>query len=188
MLPQPSRVEKIGLEELYIYDGFFKAPDIKKYYATLKHANFTFLHASREDTVKHREWMADFSVDDFESHPLHQVAKDAALRIAKKGSLKCYDVFCNASSFGDMSFIHNDSTKANDISTLYYANSHWEPEWGGETVFFTDNLDARLAISLMPGRLIAFSGNLKHRAGIPTKICPEMRLSLSMRFEVLTNV
>jgi len=183
MNPTPTHIHCISDERILVFDDVFPAKEIDRFCRTLRHSSYTFLHASREDTEYHREWAAEFDVQDFVSHPLHDYAIAAAIVLSPSKTLKCYDVFCNASSFGDMSFIHHDSTKSNRISTLYYANDTWEPEWGGETVFFDNTRDASIAVGVRPGRLIVFSGQLLHRAGIPTRICPEVRLTMSIRFE-----
>ncbi|WP_394212637.1 2OG-Fe(II) oxygenase [Enterovibrio calviensis] len=183
MTSTPTRIEKVGLEKIYIFDDLFSKKQIERFGAVVSNAAFTFLHASRADTVKYREWCASFSVSDFMSHPLHKASIKVAKHFSGNKKLKCYDVFSSASTFGDMSFIHSDSTNSGDISILYYANSKWDPEWGGETIFYTERKDAALVVSVKPGRLIVFNGNVLHRAGTPTKLCPEVRITLSMRFE-----
>lgn len=36
----------------------------------------------------------------------------------------------------DVNFIH---VHENEIVALYYCNLTWQPEWGGETLFYKDN-------------------------------------------------
>lgn len=182
MNDKPTYSFSISEKKILVYDNLFSKESVKRFYDTLCLADFTFLHSSRNDTVQYREWAAGFSVEDFKTHQLHELALGIAQFYSEK-TLCCYDVFSSASSFGDMSFIHNDSSNNQDISVLYYANNYWEPEWGGETIFYTDSNEAEIALSVIPGRLVVFNGGVKHRAGIPNRICPEIRLTLSMRFE-----
>lgn len=183
MSREATREIFISGKKISVFDDVFSADEVKKNFALFGHAGFSFLHASRQDTSATREWAATFSVDDFRKHRLHSAFLDLASAYSSRVNLQCYDVFCNASSFGDMSFIHNDSTNASDISLLYYVNPIWNAEWGGETIFFDQDDDAVCAVSARPGRIIVFDGSIKHRAGLPTRVCTEVRLSLSVRFE-----
>jgi len=170
-------------KRLLVFDGLFSDEEIKHNFALFSLANFTFLHSSRKDTVTYREWAASFSIDDFKFHSLHKIFLEVARQHSSLSSQDCYDVFCSASTFGDVSFIHSDSPTGDTISVLYYCNQHWNPEWGGETIFYDTHDDATLAISVKPGRVVVFDGSLKHRAGTPNRTCPEIRLTLSVRFD-----
>jgi Rps23 Pro-64 3,4-dihydroxylase Tpa1-like proline 4-hydroxylase len=176
------RREDLGGKSLAVFDGLVSDDECKKYSATLSLADYTFLHSSRQDTVKYREWAASFSVEDFTKHALHSLALGKATEFSGIENLVCYDVFASASSFGDMSFVHHDSPDKDTVSVLYYANNEWESEWGGETLFYSDEEEPLIAVGVKPGRLVVFGGQLKHRAGVPTKVCNEVRISLSMRF------
>ena len=180
---EPTQIYEVADEKIFVFDNVVPPNDIERFCRTLRNSSFTFLHASRKDTEYQREWAAEFDVKDFVGHSLHDYAHAAAVAFMPSTPLVCSDAFCNASTFGDMTFIHHDSTKLGNISTLYYANETWDAEWGGETLFFDDNRDARIAVGVQPGRLIVFSGQLLHRAGTPTKACPEVRLTMSVRFE-----
>ena len=170
-------------KNILVFDGLFTEKEIKHHFALFSLADYTFLHSSRKDTVAYREWAASFSVEDFREHSLHQVLSDVAQTHSKLKSIECYDVFCSASTFGNVSFIHSDSPTEDTVSVLYYCNSSWDSEWGGETIFYDDNDDAEAAISIKPGRVVVFDGALKHRAGVPNRTCPEVRITLSVRFD-----
>ena len=179
-----TNIETFFIEDnkLLIFDGLFSEEEIKHNFALVSLANFSFLHSSRDDTTAYREWAAPFSADDFSTHPLHNIFLNTAEQHSQLKNRICYDVFCSASTFGDMSFIHSDSTEEDTISVLYYCNHQWNSEWGGETIFYDSNNEARIAISVKPGRIVVFNGSLRHRAGVPNRICPEVRLTLSTRY------
>lgn len=181
---QPTRIESVDEHKILIFDDIFSRKEIIRFHELMSLSNFTFLHSSRFDTKKYREWMADFLIDDFEGHIIHDKAKKIAEYFSEsKREIKCYNVFCNASTYGNQSFIHSDSYDKTNISVLYYVNSNWKSEWGGETIFFDKNQEARIAIGFKPGRFIVFDAEAIHRAGVPSRICPEVRLTLSIRFQ-----
>lgn len=180
----PTRIETVDDHRILIFDNLFSRKEIVRLHEVMSLSNFTFLHSSRFDTKKYREWMADFSIEDFEKHVLHEKAKSVAEQFANHDrALQCYNVFCNASTYGNQSFIHSDSYDKTNISVLYYVNANWKSDWGGETIFFDKNQEARVAIGFKPGRMIVFDAETVHRAGLPSRICPEVRLTLSVRFQ-----
>jgi len=60
----------------------------------------------------------------------------------------------------DLNFIH---VHPNQVGVLYYVNETWNPEWGGETLFYEDNKkDIRFSSPYTPNRLIVFDGSIPH--------------------------
>ncbi len=47
--------------------------------------------------------------------------------------LRCY---ANGQPFGSEGTLHTDSTSDRSFTTIYYPHEKWDPNWGGETVFF----------------------------------------------------
>ncbi|MBR9651870.1 hypothetical protein [Thalassovita aquimarina] len=164
------RVKSVSEKPIHIFDDMFSEEQKKRAFNLFAHADYTFLHASRQDTTRVREWSAEFAVDDFRQHWLHDALRDIACEATGLNDLSCYDVFCNASRFGDQTFIHTDSTRAGDISVLYYVNTEWEPDWAGETIFLTDDYEPELAVGMKTGRVLVFGGDVLHRAGLPSRI------------------
>lgn len=181
--PLVSRSENVDGRIIHVIDGLFGPDEIGRLHRSLLLADFTCLHASRESTRKYREWMADFSVSDFTAHWVFPTLEQIVHSLYPESRrYSCYSAFCNAFSYGDITFCHHDAEQDDHISLLYYVNSEWDKDWGGETVFFDSAGDARACIGVVPGRLIAFPGDVVHRAGVPTRACHEIRLTLSVRF------
>ena len=179
---KPSREEFIEDNRILVFDDLVDRKKIVHYNDLFCLSDYTFLHSSRFDTKKYREWMADFDVSDFVQHELYQVALLAASQFSET-PLNCYSAFCNAITYGDQTFAHYDSENFENISVLYYANESWKNEWNGETVFYSEDMEPKVAIGVKPGRVIVFGGGVYHRAGVPSRLCPDVRLTLSVRFE-----
>ena len=60
---------------------------------------------------------------------------------------------------------HSDALGYNRISRtlLYYGNTKWDRDWGGETLFCDNNGDTEIAVSVKPGRLVIFDSCIPHR-------------------------
>jgi len=90
--------------------------------------------------------------------------------------------YVNSAVNSDSYYIHRDCPEnRNDVTVLYYANLNWQPDWGGETIFYKDDDDAVLAVSPRPGRLVVSRGAILHRGTVPTQDCHEARLTIAYK-------
>ena len=78
--------------------------------------------------------------------------------------------------------VHTDDNDNNAISFLVYANPQWDLDWGGETQFFTDDLES-VKESVIPkgGRAILFDSKIPHSARSPSVLCPIPRFTLTIK-------
>ncbi len=80
----------------------------------------------------------------------------------------------------DVNFIH---VHENEIVALYYCNLTWQPEWGGETLFYKDNKkDILLSSPYVPNRLIIFDGKIAHTIKAQNILGPSYRFTISLFF------
>ena len=90
--------------------------------------------------------------------------------------------YVNCSVYGDAYYVHRDCVAyERHVTALYYANLEWQPDWGGETIYYNDDEDAELVISPRPGRLVIARGGILHRGNVPTRSCYEERYSLAYK-------
>lgn len=90
--------------------------------------------------------------------------------------LKLYRAYANKFKSHEDPFWHADGY---GITVLYYPNMDWGEDDNGETFFWMDNLTLT-GVCPYPGRLVAFSGMLKHRA---TTFRNGDRYSIAFKFE-----
>ena len=80
----------------------------------------------------------------------------------------------------DVNFIH---VHPDELVALYYVNITWNPEWGGETLFYKeDRKTISLASPYTPNRLIFFDGKIPHTIKAQNLIGPSYRFTLSIFF------
>jgi SM-20-related protein len=94
--------------------------------------------------------------------------------------------YVNCSVYGDSYYLHRDcAPHEQHVTALYYANSEWQPDWGGETIYYNDDDDAELAITPRPGRLVIARGAVLHRGSVPARNCYEERYTLAYKLNSL---
>tara|TARA_B100000945_G_scaffold321363_1_gene335451 strand:+ start:8906 stop:9598 length:693 start_codon:yes stop_codon:yes gene_type:complete len=95
-----------------------------------------------------------------------------------------YASYVNTLKFGDMPGIHVDAPYfvEDNMTVLVYLNAEWMPNWGGETIFYDQNLDAAKVVSLKPGRVVMFDGRIPHTGRAPNRITPYNRYILAYKY------
>jgi hypothetical protein len=89
----------------------------------------------------------------------------------------------NATLFGEMQYIHSD--KDVDRTAIYFANPEWHPDWMGELLLYDEaETEVIEAISPKPGRIVFFDSLIRHRGGVPSRICPVPRVTIALKFIV----
>ena len=78
--------------------------------------------------------------------------------------------------------VHTDDDAPESISFLAFANPQWSVDWGGETVFFSDNLQS-IKQSIMPkgGRIILFDSTIPHSARAPSTMSAVPRFTVTIK-------
>ena len=80
----------------------------------------------------------------------------------------------------DVNFIH---MHPNQVVALYYTNLTWNPEWGGESLFYENNRkDIRFSSAYIPNKLVIFDGGIPHTIKAQNLIGPAYRFTISFFF------
>lgn len=69
----------------------------------------------------------------------------------------------------------------NQTVLLYYANMEWNPDWAGETLFYSDDLKSIPLCSIYtPNRIVLFDGEIPHAIRPQSGRAPEYRFTISI--------
>ena len=83
---------------------------------------------------------------------------------------------------------HADNALKGKRTLLYYMNTRWDKDWGGETLFSNDNLTEVVYTSMViPGRIVLFDSRIPHKPSIPTPRANAFRLTFVINFTKNTN-
>jgi len=184
---------KIASKEIVVLDGILGKAECDDLYNTCFEMGFDRNFVSSFST-NHPQWGIEFDPISFRSHSLFSRVVGLISSCLSQDELDLRRVYCKMAFYGDMTYIHRDnhetgekSPKGDAVSCIVYANPDWNAEWGGETLFFDDDMDAVYAISPKPGRVVLFDPGILHSAGVPKRICDEGRLTFILRFRGSTS-
>jgi len=135
-----------------------------------------------------------YSVDHHGSTPFSQCSGHQLYNVVldRLESLRCpipprkdlYSAYMNVLKFGDAPRIHCDAPHwcDNQATMIVYLNEYWIPNYGGETIFYDNNLDILHAVVPKPGRVVIFDGRIPHSARTPTPYFLWNRYMLAYKF------
>jgi hypothetical protein len=115
-------------------------------------------------------------------------ATESAVACARPGeAYRPYRAYTNYAAYGDMLYTHVDcAPDQRELTALWFLSTRWEPEWGGETMFFDTSGDAMFCTSPRPGRLVLFDGAIPHVGRPPSRICYAPRYSFAIKLKPAT--
>lgn len=166
-----------------VCDHFLPPTEAARLFFWLSELPFTRNEVARPDTRAFRHWAYNFDLKKSERPPLFDSTVKAVTEMyPAAGPLHCYRAYCNLAVYGDMLFTHTDTLPdVFGLTALWFVAPQWDLEWGGETVFFDKEGDARFIVSPRPGRLVAFDGRIRHAGRPPSRICTIPRLTYAFK-------
>lgn len=96
--------------------------------------------------------------------------------------IRCY---ANGHTYGSDGTVHTDTTLPNVYTCIYYPHQNWNPDWGGETMFFNDDkTDVIDCVYPRPNRMVTFDGRIPHVARGVSRLCPVLRVTLMFKTDM----
>ena len=187
-----TRVEVVRLSlgdpprRLFIVDGLVEPEAARSIFARVRDLAYTLDDADREDTQDYNHLKHDFAIggDDGDvGDPVMLMLAGRARELLASQGIACgplYRIYANMNLFGDFQFAHEDGE---GWTALLFANPEWGEDWGGEFLAYDgDDAPYAYAVSPKPGRMLLFDGRIRHRGGVPSKLCQHPRITLAIKF------
>lgn len=165
--------------KIRVYDNLVTYSDLI-YYRTFCQNSIYRIGVTSSLVLEHKHrfetfFQSEFSEQDDENFKLLENLKPQIPWIFK--NRKRNKSWINSSYTGSIYRIHTDISPNNNkftslgledcpsLSLLCLLNVKWDQEDGGETIFYNDFLEAEIAISQKPGRVIIFDSTIPHKPG-----------------------
>ncbi|HVW75961.1 MAG TPA: 2OG-Fe(II) oxygenase [Rhizomicrobium sp.] len=175
------RKSLISGRELFVCDNMVDAMMVQQVGALVRTLHYVRKEKSRPG-VPGLAAVCDIAAERIGSDPFLRGVRQAVERLFPDEQFSDQRAYVNRSVYGDGYFVHRDcAAHEAHVTALYYANLEWQPDWGGETIYYTDEEDAELAVMPRPGRLLIARGAILHRGNVPTRVCYEERYTLAYK-------
>lgn len=175
----------IGIEKrkLFVFDNVVNRAASQWIHNEYKGLPVTMSDSDREDTQHIKHLKHDFGPAEWQMNtPSGLLAARARELLTEQGVGygDLYRMYANFNLHGDFQFAHEDG---HGWTALYFVNSEWQEDWGGELMIYPEPSSGfAYALEPKPGRMVIFDGMIRHRGGVPSKLCFDARISLAIKF------
>jgi Rps23 Pro-64 3,4-dihydroxylase Tpa1-like proline 4-hydroxylase len=169
-------------KKIYVFDDLFELEWRTHAYEFVKNSMFTVVGARDQGDIhysEHQYLHSKYSPEDVERFGIVQSIKDEKLLslITGKEMRPHFGAVVNLSIPLDTYFVHSHK----NTTMLYYANIRWREDWGGETLFFTEDMSEVVYTSVYkPGRVIVFDGSIPHTIRPQSRYAPQYRFTFAL--------
>jgi SM-20-related protein len=178
----PTRALKVCGRDVWVFDALVGVEESARYFTALSQAAFTRSESARADSAEFRHWVCEMPLENLARISLWPATERAVAHLRPGERFVPYRVYTNFASFGDTLLTHVDAVPgARELTALWYLCDRWDTEWGGETLFYTDDGDAEIAVSPRPGRLLLFDGAIRHAGKPPNRNCQVARFTFAIK-------
>lgn len=175
---------------IHVYDDILTEDDRQNIYDFVSRSKYVLGSADswEIDIQQHIYFTSSYSKNDVERSKILSCIQDSSNENLKNDLLGWHPVraWINVSLPTEVHFIH---THTDYRVLLYYVNLRWHGDWGGETLFHSDNRkEIMYASPFVPGRIIIFDGNLSHVLRPQCIIAPVYRFTYAIFFRKQTEL
>jgi SM-20-related protein len=184
----PTRHAQVEGRDVFVFDDLIAEGDLSSYAEALERAPFTRTEFAKPETAEYKHWASEMPLANVVQLPLWTATERAVASARPSETYAAYRAYTNYAAYGDMLYTHTDcAPDQRGLTALWFLSARWEPEWGGETMFFDARGDAMFCASPRPGRLILFDGAIPHAGRPPSRICFAPRFSFAIKFNPVTD-
>lgn len=169
---------------IYVFDNVFDTYEQAAYRLWLERAHYQFSIPGADIIEDRQQRTLSAFLDD---------EKTDALGVFRSPNFAHFDkllegrarrrVWCNLTTYMTDCHYHVDCHEARGALTwLYYANTTWERNWGGETIFCNAEGEPELAVACRPNRVVLFPSRLDHRVANLSRHAPPHRFAVVALF------
>ena len=178
----PTRQGLVEGRDIFVFDGLVPESDLGQYAVALARAPFTRSESAKPELNEHKHWVSELPLANLARVPLWPATERAVACVRPGERYRPLRAYTNYAAFGDVLYSHTDCRPdQRELTALWFLSTTWEPEWGGETMFFDTSGDAMFCVSPKPGRLVMFDGAITHADRPPSRICFAPRYTFAIK-------
>jgi Rps23 Pro-64 3,4-dihydroxylase Tpa1-like proline 4-hydroxylase len=177
----------IGNNSITIIDGLFSWAEMEGLYVNIATLPFRICNSNKLDiqSMQDKKLKADIDTDFLTSINFFDSNRESILQqLFEDGNYDLTKAYINCGIKGDSHECHVDAYYKDQGKTLlYYANRDWNPNFGGETIFYNeDRTEIEFVSTYKPGRVVVFDSEIPHSARPQSLDGPNYRFTLALKY------
>lgn len=152
-------------ERLFVFDDVFTSAqmyDFARYAALCRYTRIPIYASSQNSRSNNEEFFGSIlsEVDLKEFGIFNTQGFRAFNTYFNNASFRRAWILCSENG---TKYLYHTDAGADSLTMLYYMNTFWHPEWGGETIFCNNIGEPEIVVACKPNRVVIFPGNLLHK-------------------------
>ena len=172
---------------ILVTDEYYDAKDTDDFYFYFRDiVKWGFIGSGKKGSKNWRKFYYDVDFKNKFEKKLRKYTDHLLTNYHIKEFLKLDRCYASASPYGTVHEIHTDYVEPHQgITVMYYLNSNWDFQLGGETVFFDIfKKDIIKSIIPKPGRVIVFDGGYPHCARETVRNFNDLRMVVTFKYSI----
>ena len=171
-----------------IHDNLFSELELRHIYLWCKNVPYYYNQSSDTDVLVDRQTRFSHPFDPKKQCDyVYERITEKILSIVDY-QLECVHSYVNFYDFSTPTVIHPDVDFTNiGVTALFFTTRKWDPNWGGEIIFYDDQYEVSQAVSYKPNRVLFFDSGLLHGVKQPSVNAQLPRYSIAFKYDILRN-
>ena len=176
-LVNPSTV--IDEMPIWVVDNYLPAHDHEAVYLYCQNSLYTTKHSSSPNAeLHHPRMVANLTNEQLMSFVLTNHFINTSIELGYNVDIE--RAYINLATKDTVCTKHTDGSQIG-LSMLYYPNTDWDIDWGGETLFFNQEKEIAFASLCKPNRAVFFDPRILHTARPPTTLANAFRYTIAYK-------
>mmetsp|Transcript_9292 Transcript_9292/g.16748 ORF Transcript_9292/g.16748 Transcript_9292/m.16748 type:complete len:286 (-) Transcript_9292:140-997(-) len=169
---------------IFVVDGATTSAAVDDLYDFLRQTGFRRTNYATPNNKEFKHAICEHPIEEVSNTSLFRaVMRLAQVCFPDMCPFVCHRVYTNSRLFGDVSFVHRDSTSPGTVTALVYPNPEWAAELGGETLFYDEQGAIVETAEPAPGRIVIFNGSIWHKGSPPGRLLLGPRYTTAFKLE-----
>jgi Rps23 Pro-64 3,4-dihydroxylase Tpa1-like proline 4-hydroxylase len=168
-------------KKIHLYDNVF-SKNMIEYFEDFFQNSFYTLGSASTDIFRHANrtfFQSKYNLEDLNSLGILEQIQGTKIADDIEG-LELASFWVLASTYLTQYYLHTD--RRNGRTLIYYGNTTWDADWGGETLFCDDKGDVEIAVSCKPNRVVVFDSAIPHKPAPLTLDADQYRFTFVAQF------
>lgn len=172
------------MRDLKVIDNFLPVAHLTGFFSELLEANWNLgRNSSRLFHKDNNRLTITFNQEYMDKSPIILAIIDSLKNLLEK-NLDVLEGYANLYTHETVTAFHTDHWDDDAYTALFFVTPHWEDNWGGELMLFSDDKECSGGCVYKPNRLLMFPSNVAHRVCGVSSIAEQPRISITLKVKV----
>jgi Rps23 Pro-64 3,4-dihydroxylase Tpa1-like proline 4-hydroxylase len=172
------------VRDLKVTDNFLPVAHLTGFFSELLEANWSLGRGSSRLFHKANNRLTITLATEYLEKNHLMLLMIGALKEQLESDVEVLEGYANLYTHETVTTLHTDHWDDDAYTALLFITPHWEDNWGGELMLFSDDKECSGGCVFEPNRLALFPSNVAHRVCGVSSIAEQPRISVTLKVKI----